>query len=156
MRARVTTWRLLLEYIGLTPQRVVLGVGFGPNIVHESGATAVIGESAASDVRSPHDFPITVFARTGAVGLLTLVAFSLAIGAAAWRTVHDYDDLRLLSLLIVVGLAVGSLVGVVMEAPFGAVPVYWAAGVLLSRPWRPGRSGEGSSITSRITALRSR
>lgn len=133
------TWRRMLNYTLLTPERVVFGVGFGPNIVHEAGATAIIGGSIHPDVRSPHDFPLTAFTRTGVVGLLALAVFVLELGVSAWRVVRVLDELRLLCVLVILGLAVASLVGVVMEAPFGAVPAYWCAGVLLSRPWHSGR-----------------
>lgn len=126
--ARWKTWRAVLRYYADTPARVLFGVGFGPNVVDEAGATALIGES-----RSPHNFLLTVLARTGLLGMLVLAGFVVLLVGAAARALRGGDQLSVLSVLLIVGLSIGGMVGVVLESPFGIIPVYWATGVLLAR-----------------------
>jgi hypothetical protein len=131
-RARWNTWRMVWSDSVSSPARIVYGVGFGPNIVADAGATAIIGASPESAVRSPHNFLLTVFARTGLVGILVLALFSAVMLRSFGRVFRSNDQLLLLSFLLVGALSVGALFGVVMESPFGAIPVYWSAGVLLA------------------------
>ena len=131
-KARWATWQKVLRYWTVSPSRIVFGVGFGPNIVREAGATAIIGESADSPVRSPHTFLLTVLVRTGLVGSLVLAGFILVLVRAGRRALRGDDGLVQLSAILVAALSVGALLGVIMESPFGAVPAYWATGVLLA------------------------
>jgi hypothetical protein len=147
-RARWKTWRLVWSESVASPGRIVFGVGFGANIVADAGATAVIGASPESNVRSPHNFLLTVFARTGVIGVLALVLFLFMLVKSSMRVFRNNDQLSLLGLLLIVALLIGSLFGVIMESPFGAVPVYWAAGIIMASATPPLRAIRAGHVTS--------
>jgi O-antigen ligase len=139
-RARLITWQMVWSEAVSSPARIAFGVGFGPNIVADAGATAIIGDSPENPVRSPHNFLLTVFARTGVVGVAALAFFFFMVAWSSLRVFRNNDQLSLIGLLLIVALLIGSLVGVIMESPFGAVPVYWAAGIVMASAVPPLRT----------------
>lgn len=131
--ARKQAWSAILRYIGDEPARVAVGVGTGPDFLKDSGASVHYQAVGHKIVRQPHDFPINTYARLGVVGLALLGWLLVALVVASWRKVRsprsNVEDIGLV--LMWSTLFVAALVGVVLEAPFGAIPFGWAAGRLL-------------------------
>jgi hypothetical protein len=131
--ARKKAWRDLSSWITTDQSRLLVGVGFGPDFLAESGANVdLLGESVAAQdtVRSPHEYFLGSWARLGLLGLLPLLAVCLGALRRAWRFVPDRDELELIASLLATTLLVVASVGVVLESPFGAVPFFWAVGIL--------------------------
>ena len=138
------------------PVRTAVGVGFGPDFLQLSNADLPIARGMG--VRSPHNYLITTFARLGFVGLTVVVALLASLLTIAVRTVHrgPPDELTSLCVLLMVSLLIVSLLGVILESPFGAAPFFWAAGILLagdrSRRARIRQKGEQKTIHQEATA----
>lgn len=134
-QAREASWDLLIDYVGRHPERRTIGVGFGPNFMLNSGAAyALLGPNAAeTGVRSPHNYWLGTYARLGIPGLAfaTVVALVVLSRIVRVRKLLGEHDLYLLAAVMAVGLIPTALFGVTFESPFGAVPFYWAAGLLL-------------------------
>jgi O-antigen ligase len=128
--ARETAWHAVLGYVDETHSRA-LGVGFGVNIVNAAGATSALSGSLL--VRSPHNYLVGLYARTGLVGVALFLGIVVAaIGAVLTlrRDIAD-DPLLLAATLAPAAILTSAVMGVVLESPFGAVPFFWSVGVLL-------------------------
>lgn len=128
--ARETAWHAVLGYVDETHSRA-LGVGFGVNIVNAAGATSALSGSLL--VRSPHNYLVGLYARTGLVGVALFLGIVVAaIGAVLTlrRDIAD-DSLLLAATLAPAAILTSAMMGVVLESPFGAVPFFWSVGVLL-------------------------
>jgi hypothetical protein len=147
-QARIGTWGRIERHVSGSGNQMT-GVGFGPNFMLDSGASVVLLHSENEAVRSPHNFLVGTYARLGAIGLSLVLALTTGIVAAIYRVRRRAadDDLLLICCLIPPAVFVTAAFGVVLEAPFGAVPFFWASGVLLTHPAR-----QESSPT--LTALR--
>lgn len=135
--ARRDAWTSVIRFAQADLSRNLFGVGFGPDFMSESGATSeLLGREAQDDVRSPHNYFIGTYARMGLLGLLAALAVALTaligIGRTVWSP--DCDELGLLASLIALAILIIASLGVVLEAPFGAVPFFWALGALASLP----------------------
>lgn len=135
-RARTLAWKRVVRYTETSDARIV-GVGFGPDFLTASGAEQVIS-GGREGVRSPHNWFVGTYARLGLIGAGLAALLALAVLGAVWRVRRRLmgDDLLLLSAIIAVGTLTIGAFGVVLESPFGAVPFYWAAGILLAKPVR--------------------
>jgi hypothetical protein len=150
--ARKDAWGAVIEWIhddGVT--RAVLGVGFGPHYMQQSGADVLLlGPYADPAVRSVHNYAVNTWARLGAVGLLLISAITVLALVAAFRLAtraRKVPDLDLFAALLVVAIPITALLGVVLEGPYAAIPYFWAVGYLASRAveegiWRPLRLPE--------------
>jgi len=143
--ARERAWGSVERYSEAQPARFLAGVGFGPDFMTQSGALVELvgpaaGTSPGTDPRSPHSWWIGTQARLGVIGLgvVVVLAFMLLrqIGAL-YEVSRQSDELPLIGLLVVLSLIVPLSLGVIMEAPFGAVPFFWCAGIVLNRRVRP-------------------
>jgi O-antigen ligase len=131
--ARKKAWRQLSSWIRADQDREVVGVGFGPDFLDESGANVdLLGTAVAAKdtVRSPHEYFLGSWARLGLLGLVPLLAVCLGAVRRAWRLSPDRDELELFASLCVTTVLLAALVGVVLESPFGAVPFFWSVGIL--------------------------
>lgn len=145
--ARENAWKAVIDYSAATPARFVAGVGFGPDFMVDSGALLkLVGTNTASDTepRSPHTWWLGTLARLGLIGLVMAVAMLVALGKRISQLASDRarfeEPLTQISILVVLALLVPLSVGVILESPFGAVPFFWCAGVILAR--RPPESTE--------------
>lgn len=138
LNARLISWRLSLEYILDQPDVMFVGRGFGPDFLNEAGADVPYEGGVFAETRHPHNYLINTWARLGLVGVGLLFWVLVHASRSGWRVVrHAWRSTgdRMLSpgvlaLLISSALFVASLLGVILEAPFGAVPFFWALGVL--------------------------
>ncbi|WP_123654441.1 O-antigen ligase family protein [Curtobacterium sp. ZW137] len=132
--AREQAWALVIDWTNQSATRSIFGGGFGNDFLTQSGAVQIIEGTDYTGVRSPHDYFIGVFARLGWVGvvLIALIVLRLiGVIVRSRRLIAREPILALAALIIVTILPVASF-GVVLEAPFGAIPFFWAAGVLLT------------------------
>jgi O-antigen ligase len=130
-RARLMAWEKVMDYTLEDPARTMIGVGFGTDFLLLSDGDVPLGRGIG--VRSPHNYLLTCFARLGLVGLTFMVALLSALLAVALSTLRAGrpDELTSISVLLVVSIFVVSMFGVVLESPFGALPFFWAGGILL-------------------------
>jgi hypothetical protein len=139
-RARDGAWTAIWRYVQADEVRYWFGVGFGPDLMGDSNAgLALIGtdESGETMPRSPHNYWVGTVGRLGVVGLLLIGLLAAVVLLRAWRQVSRPvvgDNLGLVSALVAVSVLPVATLGVVLESPFGAVPFFWAAGVLFSYP----------------------
>lgn len=104
----------LLEWVK-DKERLTLGVGPGVEMVYESGAFSHL--SGAIEVRSPHSWLYGSLARFGIVGTIfwyVMLITVVRLNSFKWR--------RPESLWILV-IMVTSFFGVIIESPFGAIPL---------------------------------
>ena len=132
--ARDAAWDLVIEWTQETPTRELVGGGPGPNFISESGARGALEGTEYSGVRSPHNWFVGLYARIGTigVGLAVLVLVSIAINMWQNRARFGADELLFTAAMIVTAILPIAAVGVVLESPFGAVPFWWAAGIILA------------------------
>jgi O-antigen ligase len=145
--ARKVAWERVIGFTLDDPARVMIGVGFGPDFLRAADADVALGSKTYQGVRSPHNYLLTVFARLGLLGLTVVAALVAVVLAAALRELwarHQPDELTSMCVLMVMSLFAIAMLGVVLESPFGAVPFFWAGGVLLARRHRR-RSSAGAA-----------
>lgn len=143
---RTIWWQALIEESLGDQTYLWIGRGYGADL-REAVKTRAVGtlnwdqgEEEGKPVRSPHNVAVTVFARTGLIGLglwllvLTVCFATIARATLACRRRGDGDEELFGVWLIVYVLAMLliSLLGVVLEGPFGAAPFYWVLGVGLA------------------------
>lgn len=132
--ARRKTWSGVISWTTSDTTRTLVGAGMGEDFLAESGTLKYLEGTDYEGVRSPHDYFIGSFARLGLIGLGLLIAIvvSLIRQMVRFRARIAEEELLVFAALTVVGILAVASFGVVLEAPFGAVPFWWAAGLLLS------------------------
>lgn len=148
--ARFQAWERVLDYTTESSARTLAGVGFGPDFLDASGARPYLEGSVYVGVRSPHNFLIGTFARTGLIGvalvgtmLLLAVRHSLLLAS---RRRSPSNELHVMAAGYILATLVTSGVGVILETPFAAVPFYFFLGVLLRGP-SDGKAGSSALET---------
>lgn len=141
-RARISSWGALYDWVIADTGRTLVGVGYGPNFMVESGASLLLvgtEEEGARLPRSPHNYWLGTLARNGVLGFALLAGFCLAFLRAVWRrrATLARDELAIVVAAVPTALFIPATLGVVLESPFGAIPFFWCAGALL---WWPGPS----------------
>jgi O-antigen ligase len=131
--ARRLVWHGVISWTLASRSRALYGVGMGTDFLAESDTLRYLEGTTYQNVRSPHDYFVGSFARLGLVGLALILALMVRLLRQMLRHRRRIgeDELLTCSSLIVVAIAVVASFGVVLEAPFGAVPFWWAAGILL-------------------------
>lgn len=117
---RAVWWRLVYdEAMSTSP---VLGLGYGHDLA-DRFVREYYPDLDEFTTRSPHNFALTVFARTGVIGLAPFLAIA---GLLLWRAVRA-ARLDVSNGAMWCGAATiltSSLFGVVLEGPMGAI-VFW-------------------------------
>lgn len=133
-RARDMSWDMVINWTNETPVRQAVGSGPGPDFITESGARNVLQGTQYTGVRSPHNWFVGLYARIGLVGLglAVLVLLAAARSIFVHRSRIGSDELLFTSAITVAAILPIATVGVVLESPFGAVPFWWAMGILLA------------------------
>ena len=142
--ARITAWTETIDYTNETTPRQLFGVGFGPNYLQATDTMDVLRGSRETELRAAHNILVGTYARSGAVGLVLFLWVLTLVARAGWRLRRRFadDELLLTCAALTAGLFAAAAVGVILESPFGAVPFYWSAGILLAAARsdrRPGR-----------------
>lgn len=124
-RFRTVWWTTVLkETVDANPW---VGLGFGHDLAARFLDVYYPDSSEDFTARSPHSIWVTLFARTGALGLAAFVAVALAAGIAVWRTLTLFGaGAEAVPALAVVVILTSASLGVVLEGPMGAV-VFWSA-----------------------------
>lgn len=127
---RKKLWRDALHSLN-TPALQLLG--------HGHGADLTIYTPGGEDVRTPHNFVVFAVFYTGAVGL---AFFGLMICVICYYGLAIPDrNFKALLFSIIGSVCLMALVGNMFETPFGAIPFYLLAGVLLGMNYRnPGQT----------------
>lgn len=133
-RARELTWTGVMEWTNEENLRTLFGVGFGPDFLHESGTLHYLEGTTYENVRSPHNWFVGIYARLGAVGAALVVAWVIQMLHLIVRYIRPItqNELYFACSLIFLALLPVATFGVVLEAPFGAIPFFWAAGILMA------------------------
>ncbi|MGV1034452.1 MAG: O-antigen ligase family protein [Microbacteriaceae bacterium] len=135
--ARANAWPEVLDYVLSDSDRTLQGVGFGPHFMLDSGAAELLVGSETEhqeETRSPHNFWLGTFARTGIIGLGILGALVVTLIFTALRRVTTFTSRveTTVPAVLALGILPPATVGVILESPFGALPFWWATGVFLS------------------------
>lgn len=132
-QARLRTWITLEQWIVEDRWRASLGAGFGGNVMTASGAGQALVRTYEPDLRAPHNYLLTAWARLGLAGLALVLALFVAGARLAWLVARGpMTEVDVLAGLLAIGIPIAAAVGVIMESPFGAIPYYWAIGQLSS------------------------
>jgi hypothetical protein len=152
-RARSRSWGHLVDWLGRDAERTLLGVGFGPDFVTESGAGALlVGVGSPDEPRAPHNFLLNTWARLGMIGCLLVLAVMFAgarLAFAVARHAPELPDVDLLAILLVVSVPVAGFFGVILESPFGAIPYFWALAHLGGRACEVGAARSLRELVAR-------
>ena len=133
--ARRKTWSGVITWTRDDSTRTLVGAGMGIDFLSASGTLKYLEGTEYENVRSPHDYFIGSFARLGLIGLGLILAVVLSLHrrrAYTFRKRIAEDELLTFAALTVFAIVSVASFGVVLEAPFGAVPFWWAAGLLLA------------------------
>lgn len=132
LRARDLVWNGVLRWVNEDTSRVVFGSGFGNDFLTESHTLQYLEGTRYTGVRSPHNWFVGTYARMGAVGvaLVGLVLLQLIRTVAGQRRRFGEDELLFIAGTVAVTLLPVATLGVVLEAPFGAVPFWWCLGII--------------------------
>jgi O-antigen ligase len=154
--ARRLVWHGVIDWTLTTQSRSVFGTGMGPDFLTESDTVQYLEGTTYENVRSPHDYFVGSFARLGFIGLGLLLVLVLR---TLWQMVRHRrrigeDELLTCVSLIAVGILVVASFGVVLEAPFGAVPFWWSVGILLALTRMP--AVEAGEVAEALTPSASR
>lgn len=132
--ARINSWGTVWQYAKSEPDRLIFGVGFGLDYLADSGAlrqlTSDIRDSRLLP-RQPHNYWLNTLARLGLLGctlILILIASCLSRGMRLAR--RNLDPLLTLSVLILLAILPIASLGVVLEAPFGAIAFAFSIGII--------------------------
>jgi hypothetical protein len=120
---RMVWWR---ELIGETwDHGRWLGLGFGRDLALEFLRTYYADANEDFSARSPHNFLLTVFGRTGLVGLISFTLVLIGMTRCTVQAGRAGQDDSSLGLWLIAWAILGSACfGVVLEGPMGAV-VFW-------------------------------
>jgi hypothetical protein len=135
---RLAWWEGLLRDTTSSLPKTLFGAGFGADLIAPLDFNPD-DPSAALPLRSPHNFLLTLFARTGIVGLVAWLMFFAAcvygglrgVSAGMRSRLVAETDLLLWLVAYPVAIAVSALFGVVLEGPYSAIPCYLMLGMSL-------------------------
>lgn len=133
-QAREMSWDGIIQWTMDDTSRALGGSGFGNDFLTESGVIQFLQGTDYIGVRSPHNWLVGVFARLGLIGVALAATILVMLVASVIRFRQRIGGNEMLSAasLIVLGFIPIALLGVVLESPFGAVPFWWAAGIVLA------------------------
>jgi O-antigen ligase len=118
---RTTWWRIIVdETVHTNPY---FGLGWGYDLAEPFIRVYEPEITDEFSVRSPHNVVITVFARTGIVGVIPFLAVFSLIALRGWRSIRSRIEGAGLW-CAAFAVLISSLFGVVLEGPMGAV-VFW-------------------------------
>jgi hypothetical protein len=154
INARELVWTQVIDWVNSSTSIFFLGAGFGINFLDVTQTLQFLEGTTYTGVRSPHNFLITVIVRVGWPAAIIFTS-AIILVLLRFRKASNLDDLNFAAMTIVLAFIPISLLGVILEAPFGAIPFYFAIGVLLGT-----RNGQevidgAPERTSKLNTLRS-
>ena len=128
-RFRTIWWR---DVIGETLEKnPVFGLGFGSDLASRFLADYDLLTDESFAARSPHSLIVTLFGRTGFVGLFAWLTVSAGLARMVWRLFRKGEPDGIGLACIVCVYWISACVGVVLESPMAAL-VFWSAAGLAS------------------------
>lgn len=132
------------------------GAGFGADLAKDFLRIYAMDSEEPFSARSPHNFLLSIFGRTGLLGLLIFLALLGAIARKTWRSgtqeAPSSGGVSALGwLLMAWSIFASACFGVVMEGPMGAA-VFWTALGLANRS-RPESPDQPEPLADAKTAL---
>lgn len=124
---RMTWWRAVFDETWAEGRW--LGLGFGYDLSDQFTRIYYAEGSEEFSARSPHNYPLTVFGRSGLVGLGLLLICLGAFAVHTWRAGRQAartgrSSERFMLLVGASGIFVSACFGVVLEGPMGA-SIFW-------------------------------
>ncbi|MCR2824241.1 O-antigen ligase family protein [Microbacterium sp. zg.Y909] len=119
--ARIYAWTRIVEYTAADQGRFLFGSGAGSHPIRDSGALIYL--SGDPSVRAAHNFVITWFAMFGLIGVLSVVLVLVVWALVATGQARQQRGLNAVGLALFVSLLVAGLAGVIVESPFGYMPL---------------------------------
>jgi hypothetical protein len=124
---RLTWWRAVAEETWTEGRW--LGLGFGYDLSDQFTRIYYAEGSEEFSARSPHNYLLTIFGRSGLVGLGMFLLFLAATAVQTWRTGRqaareEAPNVRFTLLIGVWGILISACFGVVLEGPMGA-SIFW-------------------------------
>lgn len=111
------------------------GLGFGRDIADEFLRRYYADNSEDFNVRSPHSFVLTVYARMGAVGFAVFLAFLVATAVRTWRAARAGPATGAVAEWLSPWMIfLTACFGVVLEGPMGAIVFWTLLGLASSEP----------------------
>ena len=126
-RARYMAAKTLINWVEENNLQI-FGAGAGKEIILESGAVVYL--SGNPDVRAPHNWFIGLYSRFGFLGFLFWCALYAKILVLGRR---DLGQLQQTLKAIILIICFCSSLGVIMESPFGALPIAIASAMYIRR-----------------------
>jgi O-antigen ligase len=144
-RARVLVWEGVIDWTNAEPGRALFGAGFGPDFLSSSGTDFYLEGSTFENVRSPHNWLVGVYARLGIIGAALAALWLIQLLFMIVRRLrHAADeDLSFFSATTILAIVPVAALGVILEAPFGAIPFFWASGIVMASAKRRSTADPG-------------
>jgi len=122
-RFRAVWWRISIsDTLDANP---AFGQGWGHDLAAPFLRSYFPADVEDFGARSPHNILVTLFARTGMLGLAPFLLVLTAAGAATWRALHGAGPLVAGAWLAAWVVFVSACFGVVLEGPMGAA-IFWS------------------------------
>ena len=115
-RGRLLGQNALVDWVSANNLQFV-GGGPGREILNESGAVRWL--SGNLDTRFPHNWWVSLYARFGIVGFLLWVFAFILIWRESFQKNFNFNS------VIIVAILIASTFGVIIESPFGIIPLYF-------------------------------
>ncbi len=131
---RLDWWKALYEKVTADPVTLLTGLGFGFPLVP-------FANNAGIQVREPHNSLMSVFSRSGLIGLTAFFWMQLELFRCALRSYHaarhmvhwrEWQNWLLLCFAFFLLVLAGAGGEDIMEKPFFSIPYYFLWGVVLS------------------------
>jgi len=144
-RARSEVWSAVIDWTNETTPRALFGSGFGNNFLDQAQVLHIFEGDTFHNVRAAHNWFVGAYARLGIVGSSLLIVWHAKTVFWIVRNRDRVSDepLPLLASFLIIALLPVATLGVVLEAPSGAIPFFWASGVIMTLS---SNSGGGSYI----------
>jgi O-antigen ligase len=118
---RTTWWNIVIgETVRTNPW---IGMGWGADLAEPFVRIYYPEGGEDFTARSPHNVVVTVFARTGFVGLLPFLGLMYALAAGMWRAVRSNTEVTGMW-CVACTILTSACFGVVLEGPMGAI-LFW-------------------------------
>ena len=119
---RLVWWGKIINY-SFTPEYFFTGRGLGMSLVKTDGI------DADDDLRSPHNFHLTIMARFGVIIFILWMSFLVLIFYDYFK--RKLNGIRFLIVSILLAFIINASFDVFLEGPMGAFPFWTFIGILI-------------------------
>jgi len=122
-RFRLIWWEAVVDQTAA--EAPWFGLGFGHDLAAQFVRRYYPDSADDFNTRSPHNFLVTLYGRTGALGLALFAAILAACVREMWRASRRLPDTGAVAAWLAPGMIfIAACFGVVLEGPMGAI-VFW-------------------------------